>query len=311
MTALLALALAQGAGKITLAAVGDVSLTWGVQAQIARKGPGWAFEKAPMLRTADIAFGNLECALSKRKGAWKKRYTLIGRPETGEALRSSGLAVVSVANNHAFDAGADGFRDTLAALRGLGIAACGTNDDPVIIERKGLKIAFVGFGGYTEDHSGLIHRIEEQAITRAVTDARSKADLVVLAMHSGQEGVTHPTAHQRRIARVAAQAGADVVLGSHPHVWQPVEWIRAGGRRCVVAYSLGNFVFAARPGRMCETGVLEIELDKSGARAWRKIPMTIRGGRPEPGHPARPASQKHPRPFEGHGKASPTNSTPF
>src|SRR5262249_44891518 len=159
---------------------------------------------------------------------------------------------VTVANNHGVDFGRRTFASGLRTIRRAGVLPVGGGTDlpgalaPAIVVRGGLRVAFVGFDAYppfgfwaTAGRAGLAPGIVA-AVRTAVTAARTRADVVVAYFHWGVELHTTPNAKQRRLASAAIAAGADVVLGAHPHVLQPVR-SRSGGR--LVAYSLGNFVF--------------------------------------------------------------------
>jgi poly-gamma-glutamate synthesis protein (capsule biosynthesis protein) len=152
-----------------------------------------------------------------------------------------------------------------------------------VLERLGLRIAFVGFSdvvppGFAAgpDRPGTAVATPE-AIRRGVRAARRRADVVVATFHWGVERDTHENARQRGFARAALEAGAVAVIGAHPHVLQP---IRAAGPRRVIAYSLGNFVWSAGSGLTARTGILELRLSTRGVEGWRLRRATISGSRP-------------------------------
>jgi poly-gamma-glutamate synthesis protein (capsule biosynthesis protein) len=176
-------------------------------------------------------------------------------PETlPAALRASGFTVLATANNHAYDQGPRGVRETLERLRGEGLVAIGSGADRAqaetlqILERQGFKVAFLGFTDLfnidlnRRATEPWVRPLELEPAILAVRAARSRADLVVVSLHWGNEYQHLPTKRQRDIARALVAAGCDVLLGHHPHVLQPVEWLEADGRKALVAYSLGNFI---------------------------------------------------------------------
>ncbi|MGH3113569.1 MAG: CapA family protein, partial [Gaiellaceae bacterium] len=242
---------------------------------IARHGPRWPWRSvAPALRAADLALANLEGAVSTRgTPAPGKLYTFRGPPSALRAAASfAGLDLVSLANNHSLDYGRTAFLDTIANARRFGLRTVGggssltTARRPAIVKRGGLRVAFLGFSdvrplGFDAGagRPGTVPAFPE--IVRAdVRAATRRADVVVAYFHWGVERTTVPTWRQRDLGQTALDAGATVVLGAHPHVLQPVE---RRGRR-LIAWSLGNFVFAAHSPNTTRTGILRIRLGARG-----------------------------------------------
>jgi poly-gamma-glutamate capsule biosynthesis protein CapA/YwtB (metallophosphatase superfamily) len=263
---------------LTLAAVGDVTFGDGVGTAIARHGPRWPWRSvAPALRAPDLALANLEGAVSTRgTPAPGKLYTFRGPPAALRAAASfAGIDVVSLANNHSLDYGRAAFLDTIANARRFGLRTVGGGSGltaarrPAIVKRGGLRVAFLGFSdvrplGFDAGpgRPGTTPAFPE--IVRAdVRAARRRSDAVVAYFHWGIERATLPTWRQRDLAQTALDAGATVVLGAHPHVLQPVE---RRGRR-LVAWSLGNFVFAAHSPSTRRTGILRVRLGARGVIA--------------------------------------------
>ncbi len=204
------------------------------------------------LSAADITFVNLEGTLTAR-GSSKcgasstSCYAFRSPPRYARVLADAGIDVVNQANNHAFDFGAVGQRDTIAALDRAHVAHTGRPGEIAVVERAGVRVAFVGFSSYT--WSAPLNSYS--AVRTLVARARTRADVVVVALHGGAEGAaaSHvPRGHERylgedrgdlrRFARVAIDAGASIVVGSGPHVVRGIEVYR--GR--LVVYSVGNFV---------------------------------------------------------------------
>jgi poly-gamma-glutamate synthesis protein (capsule biosynthesis protein) len=206
---------------------------------------------ADELRAADVTFLNLEMPLS----AGARRYgEFLGSPAFAEALRWAGVDLVSVANNHTFDGGDVGLADTLTALSAAGLGAVGAGHDlatarmPLIVERAAGRLGFLAYNqilgaiGSTAfalpGRSG-VAALSPDLVVADIERLRRHVDVVVVSCHWGEEnsGEVHPAA--RRLAHEFLDAGADVILGHHPHLPQGVE-ARA---RKVVFYSLGNFAF--------------------------------------------------------------------
>ncbi len=205
---------------------------------------------APALKAADIAFANLENPLSD-VGRLTGKFR--GSPALAGAIASAGIDVVSTANNHALDLGEAGLIDTIESLAAAGIPNVGTGPDldrataPVFLERNGLRFAFLGYsllensgalGFASSDRSG-VAPLDPILVAEDVKAVRDQADYVIVSFHWNRELIrdVHPVA--RAIAHRIIDAGADLIIGHHPHVPQGVEVYHGG----IVLYSLGNFVF--------------------------------------------------------------------
>ena len=275
---------------LRLAAVGDINLGDQPGDAIAANGPGYPWQGAgKALRHADITFGNLECAVSTRGEPFPKEYNFRATPAALAGLRrNSGIDVLNLANNHVGDYGPAATIDTVRGVERLGMKAVGAGPDlqralaPQVVQRLGLKVAFVGFSeiapiefAAAPGRPGTAWARPDQ-IAQAVQAARRKADVVVATFHWGIEKQTLETARQRELADVAVRAGAQVVIGAHPHTLQPVR--RQGG--AIVAYSLGNFVFAAQSPETTTTGILELDLTAEGVAKGNWRAARIAGSRP-------------------------------
>ena len=273
---------------VVLAAVGDVNL--GDQTAGAIRSYGLNFpwtSAAPLLRVADVAIANLECAISARGEPAPKEYTFRGHPAATAGLRNAGIDAVSLANNHSLDFGADAFLDTIRHLRRNGVEPFGGGRDLAAAHRAvtrtagGLRLAFLGYSdvrpaGFDATSATPGTARADLPMVDDIRRARRTADVVVVYFHWGEELAGTPDTRQRSFAATALAAGATVVLGAHPHVLQPVERTR----RRLVAWSLGNFVFAARSAGTTETGILTVGLDVHGVRWSELVPARIEGVRP-------------------------------
>jgi poly-gamma-glutamate capsule biosynthesis protein CapA/YwtB (metallophosphatase superfamily) len=275
---------------LRLAAVGDINLGDQPGDAIAANGPTYPWQGAgKALRHADITFGNLECAVSTRGEPFPKEYNFRATPPALAGLRrNSGIDVLNLANNHVGDYGPVATTDTVRGVERLGMKAVGAGPDleralaPQVVQRLGLKVAFVGFSeiapiefAAAPGRPGTAWARPDQ-IAQAVHAARRKADIVVATFHWGIEKQTLESARQRELADVAVRAGAQVVIGAHPHTLQPVR--RQGA--AIVAYSLGNFVFGAQSPETTTTGILELDLTAEGVAKGNWRAGRIEGGRP-------------------------------
>jgi poly-gamma-glutamate synthesis protein (capsule biosynthesis protein) len=284
------------AESVTLVAVGDLMLARSIGAALATKPDESPFAGvASLLQTADIAVGNLECALGASGTPARKAYTFRGPATAAASLAAAGFDLLALANNHSLDYGLPALEETTHLLDTVGIAHPGaglTEADahrPAIIEAHGLRLAFLSYVDIPTEKGGFVTaswraRGERpgvawalpQRISADVADAHNTADLVIVLLHSGYEGVETPNPIQRDAAHAAINAGAVLVIGSHPHVLQGIEHYGNG----VIAYSLGNFVFDGLYKRS-ETAMLHVTLTRAGVQALSWTPVVLRDGRPQ------------------------------
>jgi hypothetical protein len=208
-----------------------------------------------VITPGEIAFANLETPLSIGRVPSRGNPPILGAPpEAASALARAGIDVVSVANNHAWDQRDLGLADTLAALRGASLASVGAAPDenaapgPVIVERNGVRVAFVAWTDHVQGHPGTrrpavrLAMWDQARVRRVLTDARSRADVVVASMHWGLGYRHDDRSEQRSKAEALIRYGADVVIGHGPHVLQRVERVSSPRGEAVIAYSLGNLI---------------------------------------------------------------------
>jgi poly-gamma-glutamate synthesis protein (capsule biosynthesis protein) len=204
-------------------------------------------------------------------------------PRYLRALKGAGIGIVNIANNHVFDYGPEGLFDTISYLDSAGIhhVGAGRNREeahrPVVLVIRGVRIGFLGYYGGGEApgagrrNPGVARRKEEEVVSD-IRDLRDRRGVgyVVVNLHWGTENATVPSREQRALAHTLIDAGADAVVGHHPHVLQGIE--RYG--RGVIAYSLGNFVFGGNRRDTYDTGMLEIRLSAGGAE-YTFVPVRI------------------------------------
>jgi poly-gamma-glutamate synthesis protein (capsule biosynthesis protein) len=276
---------------VTLAAFGDANFGDGVLSVMDQRGTLFPWRGvAPALRGADIAFGNLECAISNRGAPVPKEFNFRGRPrDLAAVVRFAGLDVLNLANNHAGDFGMPALLDTVRAVHAAGAVPVGAGASlaaaqrPQVVTRLGLRVAFVGFSDigppsfFATPGAPGTSSATFPAIAAAVRAARRAADVVVATFHWGIERETSENARQRAFAQAALSAGASAVIGAHPHVLQPVR--RLAGRR-LIAYSLGNFVWSAGAAITARTGILRVGLSTRGVETSTLLPAVIEATRP-------------------------------
>jgi hypothetical protein len=296
--------------RVRFLSVGDVIFGRRVQRTIDAKGdPEHPFRPLAKLYAAvDFTFANLENPFFSGKKPNEtppgKRYAVLwAKPEHVSTLVKYKVTAVNLANNHAMDQDLRGLEETLATLDAAGVQHVGVGKDlaaawkPMFVDVRGLKIGFVGASFTSKNDMGFsrnphVARIEdEDRLAAACGEARQGAHFVVVTMHAGDEHKLVPNAKQRAFAKAAVRAGADVVIGAHPHVVQPAEKIDGKW----VFYSLGNFVFDQAAPENKEAVAVELHLAlQPGAKlaAMEKIllhPVVIDEAAPGPADEARAA----------------------
>jgi poly-gamma-glutamate synthesis protein (capsule biosynthesis protein) len=277
--------------SLSFRAVGDISFGdhplcagFGTHSRLRDRVPGIAFQHvAEILRGADVRFGNLECTLSE-SGLSRRDYHSIqmrGHPAYLTGLKDVGFEVLNLANNHSMQHGKEPFRETVRMLDASGILPCGVGADdfkvcvPAILERNGLKVAFLGYSlrprqYFTE--APLYAEGESEQILADVRKARAASDCVIVSLHWGDEFIDRASPEEVSLARSIIDAGAGLIVGHHPHVLRGVE--RRGNG--YIVYSLGNFVCDMlwdEPLR--ETAILDCRLTPEGVTDLRLIPARI------------------------------------
>jgi poly-gamma-glutamate synthesis protein (capsule biosynthesis protein) len=290
---------ADDSGVVRLMAVGDLEMAFGVSRRISRIGPEVPFaDVVDIFNEADLVIGNLECSLSRNGEPWPRKQLHFGATAlAARALSVGGVDAVSVANNHSLDFGPGAFLDTLGLLDAAGVGHFGGGTDsssaraPLILERNGLRIAFLSYvtafwGPYafttrsweaTSDKPGIaIARVDD--IAADVAAARGVADIVVVSVHADGEYRRLPKQSQRRMADAAIGAGAALVIGHGAHVLQGYR----RGQGTLIAYGLGNFVFPGYTGRAKDSAILDVTLTADGVTGFSWIPIVIRDALPHP-----------------------------
>ncbi len=232
---------------------------------------GWDFlfaNVADVFRQADFGFVNLETPVAPAHSRGSKPFQFDAPISLLEALKFSGVKIVSFANNHVFDQGYGGFAETQDHLREQGLLFTGAGSTaetawkPVILEKNGIKVGWLGMtrwlnGGRNPEKEGDPHvaffpypgeslgaqGFDESTVLETIKAARTQCDLLVISIHWGVEYATAPNAKDIDIAHDMLEAGASAVIGHHPHVLQPIEtYLTHDQRNTVILYSLGNFI---------------------------------------------------------------------
>jgi poly-gamma-glutamate synthesis protein (capsule biosynthesis protein) len=267
---------------VTLRFAGDVLFASHYETQM------WDSSRATLrglyrLGGADATVVNLESPVTTRGTRITKPYNFRMHPRFLSALTDGGIDIVSIANNHIYDYGPRGLLDTISYLDSVGVRHVGAGRNsaeahrPVIDTLRGREVAFLAYygGGEAPGAGRSSPGVARRDLAQICADVRSLRDggrsrFIVILLHWGTERATSPDRAQVEFAHALVDAGADAVVGHHPHVLQGIE--RYG--RGVIAYSLGNFVFGGNDRDTYNTGVFEIRLGAGGA-AYAFIPVRI------------------------------------
>lgn len=249
--------------SITITAVGDCTLGGDVNsngddrfhAYVKRYGYDYFFEKVRSLFEADdLTIVNLEGPLTNSKNKRSGRtYNFRGKPEYVSILSDSSVEIANVANNHALDFGESGLTETAQVLANAGIGVSGFSR-VYTTEVKGIKVTSIGFTKW---------QYSQKQIVKAVEAARRDCDLLIVSMHWGEEGVYKTSTEQRSVGHAIIDAGADIVIGHHPHVFGGIEQYKDK----YIIYSLGNFCFGGNGNpsdKRCLIFQQTFEIDQNG-----------------------------------------------
>ncbi len=233
------------------------------------------------MNNADIFMLNNEFAYSTRgKEIVEKSYTFRAHPKRVNILKEMGVDIVSLANNHALDFGREALDDTFATLEEAGIdyVGAGPNMDrakaPIYYTIGDKKIAYVAASHViyamdwyaTNERSGMVGTYDPALIVSSIKEAKENSDFVIIYVHWGKERVHEPVEYQKNLARIYIDAGADAVIGCHPHVMQGIEFYKGK----TIAYSLGNYWFNSSTR---ESGLLKIYLNPDGSTDVQLLPV--------------------------------------
>lgn len=275
--------------EIKIAFVGDVMcgdffslIGKGTAAMIDRYGVDFLPEDiVSLFKSHDIVMGNVECVLSdvgRRENSLRKLH-MRGRATTAKLLSDWEFTVANVANNHILEQGWDAAVDTVRNLQEVGIQVVGAgtmnpvhNDTEVLtLNSKGLKFRILGICLRDEKYAYNGGMSEAEALERVRT-CRKDADFIIVSVHWGDELIEYPGLRQRRLARQFQQAGADIIMGHHPHVFQGLDKIDT----MLTAYSLGNFIFDGYSPATGWSIILSVTVKPDKTLRYESIPV-IRG----------------------------------
>lgn len=280
--------------RVQLTFVGDVIFADNVEATLKRNGYDYPYKQVQSyLENADLTIANLETPITERGTAQIKQYAYRSTPAALPAFKQAGVDLVNLANNHVLDYGTTGLLDTFSHLDKNGIRWFGAGRNvteafkPVIMETKGMKIAFIGLSKVVptpdwkagKNTPGVADTYALTLPLQTIEKAKKEADLVVVVAHWGLERHDMPEAYQKDYARQYIDAGADLIIGGHPHVLQGFENYKGKW----IAYSLGNFIFTMNEDPVTwETVILQASCSKDGGCELKAVPVLTKLANPEP-----------------------------
>lgn len=286
---------AHSADKVTLSFIGDLGFGEGYAIMNYYHSTGDKLEKCILpdvlsrMDAADIMMVNNEYTYSNRGEPLSgKTYTFRTKPETAANLLKMSADIVSVANNHIYDFGETALIDTLDTLDQYGVpyVGAGRNLDEakkiVYFRVNGIKIAYVSATqverGYvftkeaTATSAGVLRTYDPAKFLEVIREADANSDFVVVYVHWGTEGTNYFEADQQSLGHQYIDAGADLVMGDHPHRLQGIEYYKG----VPILYSLGNFWFNSST---LDTGIAEVDITKDGIAEFRFVPCLQKGCR--------------------------------
>jgi poly-gamma-glutamate capsule biosynthesis protein CapA/YwtB (metallophosphatase superfamily) len=226
---------------------------------------------SPIIKSADVAIGNLELTLA---GKPYKGYPQFSAPnELAYELKRAGFDVLVTANNHSVDRGKKGIERTIDVLDTLALLHTGTFKDsaaraityPLLVEKNGFRLSLLnytyGTNGIPVPRPSIVNLIDTIQIKMDLAKAKSQnSDAIIVFFHWGDEYQSLPNKEQKRLTNLCFREGVKLVIGSHPHVLQPMEWRKEEDQ--FVVYSLGNFISGQRPRYRDGGAMLWIDLQK-------------------------------------------------
>ncbi|MEX0650222.1 MAG: CapA family protein [Candidatus Andersenbacteria bacterium] len=239
--------------ETTLLVTGDVMLGRFVNMQAVRKNDFfWPWQNmADLVSAADLAFINLESPIIKSCPVTAEGMKFCGDIRHIAAMKQAGVDIASLANNHAENYGVDGFQQTKTLLNEQGIATVGTGS-LVVQEVRGTRFGFLGYNDVETQWQHAVTKADPGLIQKDIIEAKQAAAVVAVMFHWGGEYHERPTQRQQELAYAAIDAGADLVLGNHPHWVQTTE--EYNGK--LIVYSHGNFIFDQNWSRKTSEGIV-------------------------------------------------------
>lgn len=257
---------------VSLIATGDMMLGRSVNVKSHTKGFQWPFEHVQeLLKGADITISNLESPLGYTCPLTNEGMIFCGDSQFAPSIKDSGIDIVNLANNHGTDQKEQGIKITKDILNSEDIAYIGSTEQPYITTIRGITIGFLGYYTVPPESTSLSWG-DPDKVREEVSDLRNQVDIIIATFHWGNEYTDNLSPLQIELAHTAIDAGADIVIGHHPH------WIQGSERYKgkLIYYSLGNFIFDQMWSQKTREGlILDITISKNGLDHVDPIPVVI------------------------------------
>ncbi len=273
-------------GDLVVSAVGDIMLDASSRPVMEGLGYDYPYTHVRQFFTGShIVFGNLEGPLTTRGTPEQDKKFVFHSPpgKVSAALKDAGFNVVSLANNHMLDYGAEGLAQTVETLDGIGIQHAGAGADimaarkPALLTANGQRVAILAYSLTLPENfyaganrAGTAFAYEDQ-VREDIIAARKQADIVLVSFHWGQEGKTQLREYQTRIGRLAIDSGASAVIGHHPHILQGIERYKDG----IILYSMGNFTFGSYSGHSTRSAIAQLKFHNGRLQQLQMIPINV------------------------------------
>lgn len=275
--------------KAVLITVGDIMLSRGVARKIREEKNNFDYpflNIKDFFNEADIVFGNLETPITYGREVLKNEMKFRADPGAENSLSDAGFNILSLANNHSMNFGEFGLLDTFEYLNNAGIkyVGAGKNSEealrPVYINRNGFTFAFLAFTdseiipeSYEATGKPGVAVMNINELETSIEEARRNSNFVIVSMHAGEEYIDYPNRKQIDFAHDAINFGADLVIGHHPHVVQPLEKYKGK----YIFYSLGNFIFDQDWSEETQRGLgVKFVFNKDGIENISLIPFSMK-----------------------------------
>lgn len=275
--------------RAVISFVGDVTQSDVFGEATAARYPEYPFEDVSgIFQSADLSFANLETCVSERGESEKKEgYSFRTSPDFLDVFTLAGIDIVSVANNHVRDFGMEALDDTFVSLENAGLKYVGAGRNSSEAEKlelfdlNGITVGFTACNMINmnptwyaeEDRAGIacVDSDNSGEYLEKIADYDKLCDVLFVSVHWGVEYYNEVTEEQQAFAHSLCDNGADIILGHHPHVLEPIE----SYKNSVIFYSLGNFLFYKMNDEAGETAVFTVEISKNGFESGKMSPVVI------------------------------------
>ncbi|PLT29347.1 CapA family protein [Peribacillus deserti] len=271
----------------TLGAIGDVLIHDAVYKDAYNHGT-YDFDKMfkpvmPYLKNPDLLVANQESMIGGKQIGLSSYPSFNSPYEVGDTLKEAGVDMVTIANNHSMDHGEKALLSAISYYNKLKLPYTGAykdledSDTLRILTRNGISFAFLaytyGLNGNVlpEDKPYMVNMFNINTVIQDIKNAEKYADVVVVSTHWGNEYERLPSPEQKEWAHMMAGAGADVIIGHHPHVLQPIQWIKTNGKQALVIYSLGNFLSGQIRDYKDIGGILIVKVTKKVSNKTKQV----------------------------------------